>query len=318
MLNNALIPQQGSNLSTPSFVPLAGQLQFIVYDSNVVYRSIDYGLTWTSAVVSATGFVGKISCSTTGKYVLTSANGRILVSSDYGASYTTNLRTGLFRDNAISASGQYQYVGRYSSNVFATSTDYGVTWSSATISSISEIYVTSTDGTGQYVIISNGGDTTLESYNYGITFSAMSGIPSQGAISATLSSTGQYQFVFINGYGVYRSSDYGSSWSLILSNAVVDGVYSMSCSSTGQYVMICGYARNIFQSSDYGTNFTDSGYGYSRGFGCAMDYNGVHRLATGEGADKWWVSSDSGVTYTRRGVVLSTYTTGAAMNKTNA
>lgn len=326
MLNNALMLQQGSKLSTPPIIPLAGQLQFAT--SNAItdgfYRSVNYGVTWTSKPPTTSFKWRDVSCSSTGIYVIVSksTSSGLYVSSDYGVSYNIYGASYLYDRVECSGTGQYQYAATTSTDAFFRSSDYGVSWSSPISIAAGSNDTVKCDKTGQYVIVgkSSSADYPYLSTNYGATFNQITGTIGAGYVTAaTLSSTGQYQYICIYNFGIYASSDYGSSWSLVFID--LSGSYqfnSMSCNSTGQYIMAGDYLSNIWQSSDYGASFYNQGASYGSHYDCQMTSDGVYRLDSGKSSSGIHVSSNSGSTYSTGILILASDVTGVALNTVNA
>jgi hypothetical protein len=175
-----------------------GQYQIIVIANTGIYRSSDYGVTWTIVT---------------------------------GTSAT------IWMAVAISASGQYQTAVSNGTNSILRSADYGVNWSIPTVGITGNINVSgvAVSATGQYQSACVNSGVIYRSINYGVNWQASASTSGAwGGIA--MSATGQYQYAYgPSSYG-HRSVDYGINWSN--PNSTTFSGTSISCSSSGQYVTI--------------------------------------------------------------------------------
>ena len=226
---------------------------------NNIYRSTDFGQTWTTnqilllpgekmitVAISATGQYQTIFTETSNP-----TTGKILISQDYGANWsntTTTIANGIY-SLAISGNGQYQILcqkgeraGNSLGNIFYSNT-YGATWinSNFQISNfpgfnfdLNQTIAISYDGKYQTVLAlgqsssSNNLGNIFINDNYGIGSSWKdSGVraPSNTYLrSVALSGSGKYQIVSTfneQGSGVLMlSKNYGKTWIQISPNPI--------------------------------------------------------------------------------------------------
>ena len=251
---------QGISLSS------TGQYQTAVVNGGFVYRSTNYGATWTqtSAGPGEAQSWNQVSISATGQYqtvVYGDINGGgVVISNDYGVTWTnTTPQTNTWVSVSISATGQYQAI--LNNSAIYISNNFGNTWKNTFNGS--GIYIVSMSATGQYIVTSNFTNRYISS-DYGNTWTSGEGFT---CANFTVSATGQYMFATNNtqstGY-VYVSSDYGATFIQKL-GGTGDGNCEIGCSATGQYVVIGGHDRSVHFSSDYGNTWTFWSLGASSG-----------------------------------------------------
>ena len=199
-----------------------GQYQSAIDDQGDIYRSQDYGATWSQIYNIGPSITASIGISETGRYQTVSNGFGIYVSSNYGVNWTNKYFLGS-SDIFVSVSlcGQYQSIISSGDSLY-TSNDYGNTWN-------------------RY------GDTESDLYN------SIESFPT-GAIS--ISFTGQYQSIACE--NIYLSQDYGQTWQ----NAFVgqdfddhnwDGI---AISSTGKMQTAVDSGGDIYHSQDYGVTWS--------------------------------------------------------------
>lgn len=122
-------------------------------------RSMDGGNTWSFIDTSHTAGHYKISCSSTGQYVLVqyASSPYGLRSNDYGATWSDLPLTSSGGTSAMSADGQHQYMAHplSSSTFLLSSHDYGATWTDQQIGGSTGAIV-SCSADGRYVVVSGG------------------------------------------------------------------------------------------------------------------------------------------------------------------
>jgi hypothetical protein len=123
---------------TPTPNPEEGQYMLAVRDNNLVYRTSNYGSSWSQVTgfTSGTTFVSS-AISKTGQYqVISIYNNNVFMSDNYGVSFTGRTGSDRFISVAISTTGQY--VSAITDNIgggrkIRYSTNYGVTFGSTGI-----------------------------------------------------------------------------------------------------------------------------------------------------------------------------------------
>jgi hypothetical protein len=201
-----------------------------------LYKSVNYGQTW--AVVSGlpAGGYGWVSCSASGKYVLTVGSTNYYLSSDYGTTWaqagpTSTVGGG---ETAVSATGQYMVISP-NANVYV-SQDYGATFTATGRNSISAAI----SGTGQYILVGYDPNALYLSSNYGATFTNVGGFPPTNYfIKCSIDYTGRYQTVCLLDEPIFYSINYGQTWSQ-LSGSLPAGTRTVAVSANAQYVVIPG------------------------------------------------------------------------------
>jgi hypothetical protein len=123
-----------------------------------IYKSSDYGLTWTdvSSSIGGQGWL-KMSSSTSGQYITALVeSGDIYTSNDYGTTWvdaTNGLQTNWsYLD--ISSTGQYQVASAYGEGVYFSG-DYGATWSMNSGTGIGSWSSVAISANGEYVYAVN-------------------------------------------------------------------------------------------------------------------------------------------------------------------
>jgi len=203
---------------------------------NNIYRSKDYGVTWSSSIISYN--TTSVSISATGQYQTFCSLGlRIYTSNDYGATWTLSSGvTNFWSSVSISATGQYQtaVANNASTGYIYTSNNYGLTWTQDTSVGSAKLWSSvSISATGQYqtAVISSG--LIYTSNNYGVTWNSTA--TSQSWTSVNISKNGQYQLACVNNGYIYTSNDYGITWTpYTLTGNKPWGAVSIS--ANGQYI----------------------------------------------------------------------------------
>jgi hypothetical protein len=167
------------------------------------------------------------------------------------------------------STGQYLVAGASSSQISYYSVDYGNSWNQCSGIDAGYIvlqFVSSSNG--KYVVAASGVpgppsiiQDTYVSSDYGATFTKNTRFTtgSYAVGQLAMDSTGQYVIVSIrNGDspGVYRSTDYGVSWSI--TSAPSGRTYGgTSSDSTGQYLLAGDITnKQLYLSQDYGSSWT--------------------------------------------------------------
>jgi len=227
-----------------------------------VYRSANYGVSWSVTGVSYKTYA--IAISGEGQFGLMCSNvdRRLYYSSNYGSSWVNSSVSSKISSVAISYSGQYGLSNEFYNNGQASvrrSTDYGITWTAV---------LTTPDGAGV-------DGNTVE-----------------------ISSSGQYAYACFVSRGIWRSSNFGVSWTKNTSASTSGNFTSVAISSSGQYVLACGGANSIWRSVDYGVTWSRNTSADTTSWkSVALSSSGQYALASATGSI--WYSSNYGVTWTK-------------------
>jgi hypothetical protein len=266
-------------------VSSSGRYQSFVAESEYIYNSANYGVTWNP--VDAVRSWNGISVSSTGQFQSAIVNGGyIYTSSDFGIAWTSKKTdtTRIWRSISVSSTGQYQSAVESGGNIY-TSSDFGVNWTPK--DSVRTWRFISLSSTGQYQSVTVDSSSVYTSSDFGNTWTLRTtGLPSGNWYSISVSSTGQYQSATFDGAGglIYFSRDYGATWSSTASYEVVTGGdqsgYSLSLSATGNSLAV-------------GAPYNDAGAtGADRGHVRVYDYNPSTNLWPQRGADNDGEASD--------------------------
>ena len=257
-------------------VSSTGQYQTANAEGEYIWRSSDYGVTWTG-VYMVRNWQG-ISISSTGQYQTAVASvGNIHISSNFGANWVELSANGAPNANwysvSISSTGQYQTACIQGNGSIYISSNFGANWTQVSaangIPTNTNWYSVSISSTGQY---QSAASTTgiYTSSNFGVNWSLVpvaNGVPANlDCFNISVSATGQYQCAQLSGVTtLYFSRDYGFTWSEYASYEVTTGGdqsgYSLSLSATGNSLAV-------------GAPYNDAGStGADRGHVRVYDYN---------------------------------------------
>lgn len=182
-----------------------GQYQFTIATGGVIYRSTDYGSTWTSCYTNAGTSV--IDCDGTGRYVLANVTSGIAYSLDYGVNWTTSAIYGAPLAVSISNNGNYWIFGQNNNvNGILMSTDYGSSWTVIRTVSESMSTVRVTDSGTVFSTTFGSVPTNLYYYN-GTSWTNIKSLTVGAMVS--INRTGQIIFV-----GTNRTSNNQAVYSL--------------------------------------------------------------------------------------------------------
>ena len=338
-----------SGLSTGSFVASSisstGQYMLLSTQDTTtsrVYRSTNYGLTWTVPAGLPTGatFYSDVCVSANGQYMMACyrTGGNVYYSSDYGATWATNTSipntgntaTSLLNYYAVamSSTGQYMMAAAYSGAIYfskpptvtrsttvinglVTGTDLSMNGNLYTnMMSTSVVPMTRTytaAGVGRKWQMVTSGLLTVDSYR-----------------NISMNSTGQYMLAltFNSTTGqAYLSTNYGKTFSSL---GLPNLGYMCSCiSETGQYMLVAAYSNNVgyngttnsigtavYLSSNYGVTFnkipslSTPSTAYN---GVSMSATGQYMLAGAQSVSVLWRSADYGQTWLSAGVASDAF-----------
>jgi len=258
---------------------------FFANNSNKLYYSSDYGVTWNTSsgpTLNSEGW-GAVTISNSGQYALAQEfNGRFYNTSNYGITWnlitdSITLKPNSFRTIAISGNGLYAVAGDNDiSNACIYSFNSGISWNRTT-SAIKSVDTVAISSTGQYAIASGyseHGRRVFYSHDYGVTWTYSYAIFNEdGNVSKlAISGSGQYAITATYRNKIYYSHDYGVIWNRSNSidlgyTEIVDGDagwHWMSMSNSGQYALACVYnttpdsKSKLYYSNNYGMNWSES------------------------------------------------------------
>lgn len=259
-----------------------GQYQTTLEYQGGIYRSTDYGVTWTD--VSPTGYNStmwsSITISDTGQYQSAVAyNTNIFISNDYGVTWTTTGDALEWASIDMNSNAQYQTA--VDTNGFIhVSDNSGVSWSTP----IPEIgrkdwRAVVVSFTGQYQTALSFNDAIYISGDYGANWTKIYALTVPWA-SVAMSSSGQYQTACVDNGGVYISTNYGNTWTL--NSDLGEQLWSdVAISGTGQYQSLLSRYDNIYMSTDYGATWETStnDINYKHWSSIAVSFGGNYQTA---------------------------------------
>lgn len=168
--------------------------------SGEIYKSTDYGYSYTSIATSSTLGITSLCCSSDGtKVTYTTYNGYIYVSTNSGSTFTPKGTLNCWTASCMSSNGVTQYAAKndelsYSSTLYR-STDSGSTWS-----------ILSYESAGFITDIACSSDGTI--YEYSAT-----GLTDKISMSSDGTYRVKNKYVAGVGYDYYYSSNSGSNYS---------------------------------------------------------------------------------------------------------
>jgi hypothetical protein len=186
-----------------------GQYQIAGIQVGNLYRSIDYGVTWTPTTTTVTNIHN--TSMYTGKYQLcvslVTFTYTLYYSSTYGVYWTqlSSAPTNIFAPLpiAISASGQYQSAAEYGGRIYY-SNNYGTTWTQSSNSITANWNSLCMSSSGKYQMASISGGSIYYSSNYGVSWIPTS-LANANWITVCMSSNGQYASANIQSSYIWRS-----------------------------------------------------------------------------------------------------------------
>jgi hypothetical protein len=270
--SSAVVPAAGSlnGLATSSWISLSssynGQYLIAGNDNNSMYRSSDYGNTWTLNSVN----LAYSTSDSTGRYLtgIYSSWGYsyIYTSTDYGLSwnpqYFLNAMGGV---SEVSSDSTGRYIIVTINTAIYRSEDYGSNWIITQTHPTYGWVTAKYSGIGEYAAVSGGDHYLYISKNYGSNFTQNYTVREptmyrQGISSIAFDSTGRYiitgtntSYPPANGI-IWRSTDYGSNWSsnIIRSDCYGATFSSFASDSTGMYLAM------IYAVGYIGPNVTEN------------------------------------------------------------
>jgi hypothetical protein len=287
-----------------TYCSYTGQYIYTCAAATTIYRSSDYGSSWSSTTLSY-GMYG-ICCSWDGSIVYAAGNGYIYKSTDYGVSFT-QVKSGLnsnLRPICCSCDGIYVYASSYNSS-FYYSTDSGSTWTTSSGTNASNFLLLSCSYDGKYLIGSKYSGNTF--YLNNSTLSNAGGAWTDTSItsssSVAISENGTYMLTNSGSTAWKISKNGGSTWSTLPSPVSGSNILQgCAMSYTGQY-MIVGYGSSggIYYSCDYGNTWglipNSTAYTAANGSGSwtnmSMAASGAYAMANNKSKSSYFLMTAS-------------------------
>ena len=282
-----------ANVLTERYAPVAGdwktvainsngQIQFAAANAGLVWRSLDYGVSWSALTLPSRNWAS-VAVSSTGQYVMAAssdgATDRLYNSSDYGMTWVgRGYASSVWKQVAISATGQYQ-VGVANVLNIQISRDYGVTWVVPTSGGTSSYNLSGVaiSSSGQYITFVCQGFSVQQSSDYGVNYTSRSSSYTWSCVA--MSSTGQIQIGGFNTDNMYVSINYGVDWNVSTSPPVTGAAARyrfVAISSTGQYRS--GVTENTSDTIKRSNNY-DAGWST---VGVSTNYFAIAMSSTGQ------------------------------------
>jgi hypothetical protein len=235
-----------------------GRIMFSNQRATGMYRSLDYGITWTQNLIDVNDSWG-IGMSADGKHVVRSRYaGRIYISHDYGTTFAEvpSSSVGWYRGFAVSADGKYM-VAYWGNGGVSMSSDYGDTWYMTTSTCDNHSYA-SISSDGKIIIVGSLVGNAQISYDYGDTWSDLTLVGA--GLSSAMSASGRHIVAAIKNNSIYISHDYGRTWSVSYAPALAWSAPSMS--DDGNIIVVSlDVPGSIYISKDRGLTWEIVAFG---------------------------------------------------------
>lgn len=248
-----------------------------------IFRSVDYGNTWTDLGVISPAFSGFNPKSSVylgnGIAIIGDDDGRVFRSTDFGFTWTNLgfITTGsiptVYLGNGIAIIADF-------AGIIYRSTDFGLTWSSLGVISAFSM------GSGGYTdngiaIIGDLGLNLFRSTDFGATWTNLGNVVGN-AVGVSYLGNGITIIGTVNGH-VFRSVNFGLTWTDL---GAITGVELNDCLYLGDGIVVFGTNNgHIFRSTDSGLTWTDLGavVGANATSGISYLGNGIVILGTRNG-----------------------------------
>lgn len=226
-----------------------------------VYRSSDFGVTWTGIRVGVINeYLFRICSSTDGTKLVVistdtpSGNGSyIFTSADSGTTWTTRTSVGLHNwySLAASADGTIIYASNLYEFILYKSTDSGATWTTININNQFDKMACSANGS---TVAGLNGTGLFISTNYGNTWNQVGqGILSlNGQGGVVISSDGTK--IAVSGHRIWTSTDTGATWTTRVNT--FQTFSDITSSSDGTKLAVIMNLNGIYRSTDSGATWT--------------------------------------------------------------
>lgn len=212
----------------------SGEIMYATVYSGYVYKSTNYGATFSPNTNLGAGAWQFLSTSSNGQWVLVpDSNYSISMqrSGDYGVFWDVTGPTPAqdFLLSAMSNSGQHQIAGNVGGVGPYMSSDYGASFALRSLGEgyVKYYYSVAMSGSGQYILIADGYSSghasdngwIWRSTNYGASFTKAVGRPGIGTGNwwEGVGIGGAYALA-VSVYHIFRSTDNGASWTEVLTD----------------------------------------------------------------------------------------------------
>jgi len=224
-----------------------GKYQTAVVNGGYIYRSEDYGVSWSPITTYSKNW-SSVSVSSSGQYQTAVANGEyIYISQNYGVSWSPiTIYSKNWKYVSISLNGQYQTAVSYGEYIYR-STDYGNSWSQLTSPGVNNwtSIAMSDDASYQYITISNG--YIYKSTDYGVTWNSIVTSPIKNWSSISVSSDGSIVNAVVNGEYRYNSINYGVTWTSYNDINYLDNTGNyVNTTNPQNYTSICNNSSGVY------------------------------------------------------------------------
>jgi hypothetical protein len=220
-----------------------------------VWRSTDYGATWTNLVGSPGGFFyALVASSADGTHLVDAESGGfIYVSPDSGATWTQVASSQLWSSIASSSDGVH-LVAAVGGGQLWVSSNSGTTWTATATTQSWTSVTSSADGTHLAATV-NGGQVWV-STDSGVTWTAKASAQNWASIAS--SSDGSHLAATVNGGQIWVSTDYGTTWTAVASSQTWGNIAS---SPDGKRLVASVSGGFLWTSTDGGATWTQANVG---------------------------------------------------------
>jgi photosystem II stability/assembly factor-like uncharacterized protein len=296
-----------------------GQNVVVGTGSNGIFRSTDYGVSWTSnsiAPIDANQNYNTVSSDKTGQYLVASDynNKYVYTSTNYGETWdlqnTPSTNVGGNFKVLITPDSNYMYVMIVSQGFYISESPPPppTAWIYESENNCTKLVC---DASGKF-IAGFYDRTVYTSFDYGQHWSSGTQIPNI-INDIACDSTGKYVVLATGDYGViYRSTNYGRTFSEITMPVSSAAWLSITSNDSGENLVAGQYGSDVYYSTDSGTTWTQSNVESplpSRFTSIVSSYNGEHVIAAGfnDGTSDTtiYTSADYGANFTNWNTISS-------------
>ena len=270
----------------------SGQNLVVATGSNGIFRSTDYGVSWTSnsiAPIDNNQNYNIVSSDSTGQYLVASDYNNLVVyaSTDYGSTWILQ-NIHLFNSSRgisvikITPNADYMYAMITDNGFYINQTPPSppAAWIYETENNFNRFVC---DASGKF-IAGFYGSTVYTSFDYGQHWSSGTQVP-DSINDIACNSTGQYIVLSTGNYEVlYKSTNYGRTFREIIMPVSSAAWLSITSDSSGQYLVAGQYGSDMYYSINSGTSWTQSNVENplpDRFTSIVSSYNGQYVVATG-------------------------------------